>query len=878
MKLLRLKVEQLRQFREPVEIADLEPGINLFVGPNESGKSTLVRAIRAAFFERHKSSGVSDLQPWGDSSATPSVELEFEWQEKRWKVIKNFLKKPRCDISVDGSDYSGDEAEEKLAELLGFEANKRGASKPEHWGIPGLLWIEQGAGQEIKAPVEHAGQHLKSALGGSLGEVTSSGGDELINQVMADRGKLLTSTGRPTADYAKVLTEHDELERQQAELQNQILKYRQQVDRLGQLREVLAKDEAERIWESYRQQAKAAELKLNEVVGWQRDQQRDQQALGDYKTNSDTSLELLNRFAAQQKELQEREAQQQAAEQKLTDHEARRPAIDAALADARTAFEAARAAVVLARQLQQRNDLARELEQADTGLASLDSALARAKSLHTQLLEQRQKLQAVQVDSNTVKRLKKVAEELNNLNIRQESVATRLQFDLSNDQAVTLAGEQLAGKGERLLLEPGEVEISGIGILRISPGGEDVAGMARSRQVLLDEQASLHVQLGVTSLAEAEERQEQGRSLEEAIKRDESLLDSLAAEGLDELSSRRQLKQSRKEELSNQIQALPESEQSSLSLANAEAQQEGAAATLKAAESAESEFRSNLLLIKQSLETAKTERDKLNKVLQAPDRKQREKQAQDQLLELRANAKRLEQVIAERQKQIDQANPDILKQDVERLTRSADAAEKEAGQRRLELERIKASLEVLGAESLEEKSAELAIDLERLSRRKNELTRRADALDLLLTRLTDHRLQLTRQLQAPLQKHLNHYLQLLFPEAALTVDEKLIPEVLVRQGHSGEERGQFDELSFGAREQMGLISRLAYADLLQEAGRPTFIILDDALVHSDAERLKKMKRVLFDAAQRHQILLFSCHPDNWKDLGVVARDVQGLKG
>ena len=62
MRLLRLRVEQLRRFREPVEIRDLEPGINLFAGPNESGKSTLVRAIRAAFFERFKSNGAADLQ------------------------------------------------------------------------------------------------------------------------------------------------------------------------------------------------------------------------------------------------------------------------------------------------------------------------------------------------------------------------------------------------------------------------------------------------------------------------------------------------------------------------------------------------------------------------------------------------------------------------------------------------------------------------------------------------------------------------------------------------------------------------------------------------------------------------------------------------
>lgn len=75
---------------------------------------------------------------------------------------------------------------------------------------------------------------------------------------------------------------------------------------------------------------------------------------------------------------------------------------------------------------------------------------------------------------------------------------------------------------------------------------------------------------------------------------------------------------------------------------------------------------------------------------------------------------------------------------------------------------------------------------------------------------------------------------------------------------------------------MGLISRLAYADLLKEAGRPTLIILDDALVHSDDGRLEQMKRVLYDAAQRHQILLFTCQPDKWQGLGVEARSIVGL--
>ncbi|SEF82606.1 AAA family ATPase, partial [Thauera chlorobenzoica] len=51
MKLTRIRVDQFRQFRRALEIDGLDAGLNLFTGPNEAGKSTLVAAIRAAFFE-----------------------------------------------------------------------------------------------------------------------------------------------------------------------------------------------------------------------------------------------------------------------------------------------------------------------------------------------------------------------------------------------------------------------------------------------------------------------------------------------------------------------------------------------------------------------------------------------------------------------------------------------------------------------------------------------------------------------------------------------------------------------------------------------------------------------------------------------------------
>jgi len=77
MKLSRIALEEFRKFRQPMALEGLQDGLNLFVGPNEAGNSTVAAAIRSAFLERYSTSKVADLAPHGESGARPSVELEF---------------------------------------------------------------------------------------------------------------------------------------------------------------------------------------------------------------------------------------------------------------------------------------------------------------------------------------------------------------------------------------------------------------------------------------------------------------------------------------------------------------------------------------------------------------------------------------------------------------------------------------------------------------------------------------------------------------------------------------------------------------------------------------------------------------------------------
>ena len=79
MKLRRLSVNQFKRFTVPTRLGELCDGLNLVVGPNELGKSTLLDALRAVLFERYSSRARPIIALQNDrSGAAPVVELVFE--------------------------------------------------------------------------------------------------------------------------------------------------------------------------------------------------------------------------------------------------------------------------------------------------------------------------------------------------------------------------------------------------------------------------------------------------------------------------------------------------------------------------------------------------------------------------------------------------------------------------------------------------------------------------------------------------------------------------------------------------------------------------------------------------------------------------------
>jgi uncharacterized protein YhaN len=77
----------------------------------------------------------------------------------------------------------------------------------------------------------------------------------------------------------------------------------------------------------------------------------------------------------------------------------------------------------------------------------------------------------------------------------------------------------------------------------------------------------------------------------------------------------------------------------------------------------------------------------------------------------------------------------------------------------------------------------------------------------------------------------------------------------------------FTRLSDGTQEQIAVLTRLAFAELLLDQGRPATVILDDALVFSDDERIERMFNIMTRAAERLQIIVLTCRKRLFTRLG-----------
>lgn len=183
---------------------------------------------------------------------------------------------------------------------------------------------------------------------------------------------------------------------------------------------------------------------------------------------------------------------------------------------------------------------------------------------------------------------------------------------------------------------------------------------------------------------------------------------------------------------------------------------------------------------------------------------------------------------------------------------------------RIDLGRLDTVIDIYAAEAVEEELADVEIRLTAARQRLDEIMFEVSVLRSLDEVLESARSAARDRYVEPVLRELTPLIRLLWPNAELRFDaEKVLPTALVRAGTEED----FDILSGGTKEQIALLVRLAFARMLAKSGNPAPVILDDAIVYTDDDRIERIFDALTRQEQDLQIIVFSCRQKAFRELG-----------
>src|ERR1700761_4347330 len=496
MKLQSIAIQEFKQFTGKLVIDDLQPGLNLFVGPNEAGKSTIAEAVRAVFLERYKASHLKDLLPWGKASGQPSVEVTFDLDGTACRLSKQFVTRQRCELKIGQAVFGEDEAEDKLAALLGFSRAARGPLKAENAGVPGLLWVQQGGTQEVRDSTGHAAQYLRDALSQLSGGRESAGEDALIAAVQRELRQLLTArTQKSTGPLAEAEQTLARLIEERGELEQQRQQFEANIASLAAQQQTFDETQRKRPWEIHEQKALQAQLRADAVVqlesslkGLEQSVKASEAELALPLQQEQNALELEAAVARERQQLDAQRASVAAVQAEHGQAVSSVTQFEQAFADASRALELANAAVTAA-------DLRSQIGLYRAESERLEASIAAASKANDAVLEAAREAATLEIDEAKLKRLAALGSELSVLRARTEAAMTRIEYRLNG--AITVNDKPLSGAGVLRLDEEKRISLGTLGDLQVIPGVSDLPARLSELASLEAQHAQLLQALGV---------------------------------------------------------------------------------------------------------------------------------------------------------------------------------------------------------------------------------------------------------------------------------------------------------------------------------------------------------------------------------------------
>ena len=856
MRIRSITLTNVRRFTDTARIEGLSDGLNVLCEPNEFGKSTLFDALQAVFFKAHTSSDkdVKALRP--HTGGAPEVVVEVEKDDALFVITKRWMSKPAAKIEHDGRLIAqADEAEAWISRLLGGGDG----------GPSGLLWVRQGLttlSEGSKKEKEAALEARRDLLSSVTGEVEAMTGgrrmDLALSRCKEELSNFATASGRPkTGGPWKDAEEHVEsLSLKHNELAGQVAQLRDQLDERKRKRREL--EELENPEASAARKKRVAETTA-ELQAAQRHAEAVESEARKVDAARLTVTNVKSRLEGLRRDLKERDASAEARQAVSENAEAARLALKAAedshstaqqeFDEAQREYQSAQEALRASQRRQaaldgseRRKELEERIEQAEAARIAMETAAADA---------------AQGPDSRKMRELEELAGALKTAQaIRKSKTASILiRYAEGGQGKIKRSDQELPADVPVSIIGDTDLVIEQIGTLSIHTGiGEDKDNSVETAENALIEQLE---RFNCASIDEARDAAFQRQAAEQRRLATKATFESFAPNGIEDLRK----KLTAIPELDAVGLDVPALEVAETRFAKAEQDRLTADTARTVATQRFSDARSESSKLDAALEAAQTrEARALTALEQHGDMD--ETRLADELSRVVTALQAAEAIHSEKAK----LAPDVhaAEATLKRVQSVEDAARSEIARLKPALAALEANIARTADDAVEERLAETKQQLELAEAKLFGIKKEVAVLQKLKSVLEGARSDARDRYFEPVATELKPLLQLLWPDAELSWgDQTLLPTSLIRNG----QEEPIDILSGGTKEQISLLVRLAFARMLATQGQSAPIILDDALVFTDDDRIELMFDALHRQAGDLQILVLSCRQRAFRDLG-----------
>ncbi|BBX42477.1 AAA family ATPase [Mycobacterium simiae] len=860
MKLHRLVLTNYRGIRHrDLEFPDR--GVVVVSGANEIGKSSMIEALDLLLESRDRSTKkeVKQVKPT-NSDVGSEVTAEISCGTYRFVYRKRFHKKSETELTVLAprrEQLTGDEAHDRVRAMLAETVDND-------------LWHAQRVLQATStAPVDLSGcDALSRALDVAAGDQAALSGNEplLIERIDAEYARYFTGTGRPTGEWAAAISRLAEAEDRVAECRAAVAEVDDRVGRHAALTAQVAELSHLQVATGPRLAcAQAAADKIADLTRQAREATlvaAAAAATSNAATAAHTGrLRLVADIEARAAAVAAAEAAAQQAAEAQTEARAQADAAGAAL----------RQASQVVADLQARTDAARRTVDQLAGREERDrltARLARIEAIQRDRGRVTAELDRIVLTEEQLRRIEAAAAAVDRTSDQLEMISAAIDFTAIAAVELTVGHQHVSlSAGESLSTTctgPTEIEVPGVLTARITPGATALDVQAKHAAAQQEFAAALTAG-GVTDLAAARSTDQHRRELQSSRDQLSATLSGVC--GDDDIDALRE----RLARLRADQPAEPDLLRTDVGAARTELDT-AQAALLTATAASEARRRDAVAADTRLTETSTTATLLLSEVTSQQAELSR---AAAQLVQERASvsdeglassalaaqraAETAQQRADELDRQLADAAPDAVAAELAAATEAACSLRRRHEDATAQLRELAVELSVFGSEGRQGKLDAAEIEREHAASQHARIGSRARAAQLLRSVMSRHRDTTRLGYVEPYRTELQRLGRPVFgPSFEVDIDTDLCIRSRTLDGVTV----PYDSLSGGAKEQLGILARLAGAALVaKEDAVP--VVVDDALGFTDPDRLAKMGEV-FDSVGAHgQVIVLTCSPDRY---------------